>query len=152
MKFLVPNYSCLQNPWLGGYRPQIPVLSVLCPQMNLLNPSPKKFLGTPLRYVTVEALWLGRQSLHVAVRCTTNMWRTREYNRLHSYALIPRKTAQRESMNFQAQAEIIYIGLRLNHWIYTSRFFVFWWLVIQTTKDVVVHDNINFVLGETYNK
>ena len=29
MKFLVPNYSCLQNPWLGGYHPQIPVLSVL---------------------------------------------------------------------------------------------------------------------------
>jgi len=24
MKFLVPNYSCLQNPWLGGYRPHIP--------------------------------------------------------------------------------------------------------------------------------
>jgi len=29
MKLLVPNYSCLQNPWLGGYRPQITVLSVL---------------------------------------------------------------------------------------------------------------------------
>ena len=29
MKFLVPNYSCLQNLWLGGYRPQIPFLSVL---------------------------------------------------------------------------------------------------------------------------
>jgi len=38
MKFLVPNYSCIQNPWLGGYRPQIPVLSVLCPQQNLLSP------------------------------------------------------------------------------------------------------------------
>ena len=38
MKFLVPNYSCLQNPWPGGSRPQIPVLSVLCPQLNLLNP------------------------------------------------------------------------------------------------------------------
>ena len=37
MKFLVPNYSCLQNPWLGGYRPQ-----VLCPQLNLLNPPPEK--------------------------------------------------------------------------------------------------------------
>jgi len=37
IKFLVPSYSCLQNPWLGGYRPQIPVLSVLCPQLNLLN-------------------------------------------------------------------------------------------------------------------
>jgi len=40
MKFLIPNYSCLQNPWLGGYRPQIPVLSVLCPQLNLLTPPP----------------------------------------------------------------------------------------------------------------
>jgi len=35
MKFLVPNYSCLQNPWLGDYRPQIPVL---CPQVNLFIP------------------------------------------------------------------------------------------------------------------
>jgi len=29
MKFLVPNYSCLLNPWLVGYRPQISILSVL---------------------------------------------------------------------------------------------------------------------------
>ena len=40
MKFLVPNYSCLQNPWVGGYRPQIPFLSVRCRQLNLLNPLP----------------------------------------------------------------------------------------------------------------
>jgi len=40
MKFLVPNYSCLQNPWLGSCCPQIPVLSVLCPQLNLLIPPP----------------------------------------------------------------------------------------------------------------
>ena len=40
MKFLVSNYSCLQNPWLGGYRPQIPILSFLCTQLNLLTPSP----------------------------------------------------------------------------------------------------------------
>ena len=45
MQFLLPNYSCLQNPWLGGYRPQIPVLSVLCPQLNLLKPSPNKIPG-----------------------------------------------------------------------------------------------------------
>ena len=49
MKFLVPNYSCLQNPWLRGYRPQIPVLCVLCPQLDLLNPPPKKIPG----YATV---------------------------------------------------------------------------------------------------
>ena len=49
MKFLVPNYSCLQKPWLECYRPQIPVPSVLCLQLNLLNrPSQTKFLGTPL--------------------------------------------------------------------------------------------------------
>jgi len=48
MKFLVPNYSCLQNPWLGGCRPQIPVLSVLCPQLNLLTPAWTEFLGTLL--------------------------------------------------------------------------------------------------------
>jgi hypothetical protein len=40
IKFLVPNYSCLQNPCLGGFRPQIPILSVFCPQLNLLNPPP----------------------------------------------------------------------------------------------------------------
>ena len=45
MKFLVPNYSCLQNPRLGGYRHQIPVLSVL--NWIFWTP-PEKILGTPL--------------------------------------------------------------------------------------------------------
>ena len=48
MKFLVPNYSCLQNHWQGGYRPQIPVLSVFCSQLNFLNAPPpptNKFPG-----------------------------------------------------------------------------------------------------------
>jgi len=58
MKFLVPNYSCLQYPRLGCYRPQIPVLSVLCPQLNLLKtPPPKKIPG----YATVTifiSIWL----------------------------------------------------------------------------------------------
>ena len=49
MKFLVPNYSCLQNPSLAGYRPQIPVLSVL---NWIWTPPPRtKFLGTPLKVV-----------------------------------------------------------------------------------------------------
>ena len=53
MKFFVPNYSFLQNPWPGGYRPQIPVLSVLCPQLNSLNQTRTKFLGTSL----VSTVW-----------------------------------------------------------------------------------------------
>ena len=57
MKFLVPNYSCLQNPWRGGYRPQIPILSVLYPRLNLLNLPKTKFLGTPLpAHTTVPPL------------------------------------------------------------------------------------------------
>jgi len=47
MKFLVPNYSCLQNPWLRGCCPQIPVLSVLN-WICWTPPPPRiKFLGTP---------------------------------------------------------------------------------------------------------
>ena len=43
MKFLVPNYSYLQ---IRGLPPPDP--RSLCPQLNLLNPPRKKFLGTPL--------------------------------------------------------------------------------------------------------
>jgi len=50
MKFLVPNYSCLQKPSLGGYRPQIPILSVLCPQLNLLNHPPPPEQNSWVRY------------------------------------------------------------------------------------------------------
>ena len=40
MKFLVPYYSCPQNPWLGDYCPQIPILSVL--NWVCWNPPPTK--------------------------------------------------------------------------------------------------------------
>jgi len=45
MIFLVPNYSCFQNPLIGGYRTQIHFPSVLCLQLNLLNPFPNKIPG-----------------------------------------------------------------------------------------------------------
>ena len=63
MKFLLPNYSCLQNPWLGGYRTHIPVLSVLCPQLNLLNPPPNKIPGyaTSNKERNVESHCIRRQ-------------------------------------------------------------------------------------------
>ena len=62
MKFLLPNYSCLQNPWLGGYCPQIPVLSVLCPQLNLLNPPPQKKISW-LRHCFLWLLLSSSQSV-----------------------------------------------------------------------------------------
>jgi hypothetical protein len=83
MKFLVPNYSCLQNPWLGRYRPQIPVLSVLCPQLNLLlkphppeknswvepPPHKKKFLGTPLYITVLRTPPMSATNISVALAC-----------------------------------------------------------------------------------
>jgi hypothetical protein len=43
MKFLVPNYSCLQNPWLGGYRPPDPrSLCLLSPTEFVEPPPPEK--------------------------------------------------------------------------------------------------------------
>ena len=54
MKFLVPNYTCLQNPWIRGYRPQIP--SSLSSVLNWIcwTPPRKKFLGTPLLNLTTK--------------------------------------------------------------------------------------------------
>ena len=60
MKFLVPNYSRLQNPWVGGYSPQIPGLSVLCPQLNLLNSSPHEqnsWVRHCITSIPVDFLW-----------------------------------------------------------------------------------------------
>ena len=72
MKFLVPNYSCLQNPWLGGYSPQIPILCVLRPQLNFLNPR-KKFLGTPL------ALWGQHDDWHYSATNVDNFLQSLKY-------------------------------------------------------------------------
>jgi hypothetical protein len=85
MKFLVLNYSCLQNPWLGGSRPQLLVLSVLCPQPNLLNPPnkiPRYAAGSefPLcaaiknrprinsRVILYEANWSDLLTLHFKIK------------------------------------------------------------------------------------
>jgi hypothetical protein len=70
------------NLWLGGYRPQIPVSSALCPQLNLLNPPsppprtivlaeprhplPKKILGTPL---VSEYIWKSLYSTRCLAHC-----------------------------------------------------------------------------------
>ena len=46
MKFLLPNYSCLQNPWLGGCCPHS-----VCPLSStefVEHPPQTKFLGMPL--------------------------------------------------------------------------------------------------------
>ena len=51
--FIVPNYSCLQNPSIRGYRPHIPVLPVVCPQLNLLY-THENILVTPLHEIRLH--------------------------------------------------------------------------------------------------
>ena len=76
MKFLVSNYSCLQNPWLGAYRPQILVLSVLCPQLNLLNPTQNKIpwyaTGLYETYTVLRFLFLCINIF--LVQCSKSNW------------------------------------------------------------------------------
>ena len=62
MKFLVPNYSWLQ---IRGLPPPDP--RSLCPQLNLLNPPPKKIPG----YATVSE---ERAASSFAVDGVTSMW------------------------------------------------------------------------------
>ena len=68
MKFLVPNYSCLQNTWLGSYHAQIPVLSVL--NWICWNPPPpkKKFLGTPLRLRRAAVFQENPQDMYILLQ------------------------------------------------------------------------------------
>ena len=78
-KFLVPNYSSLQNPWLGGYCPQVPVLSVLCPQLNLLKPPPQQnswvrhctgtLLPSPIHWVMYSRQFLCLVSEEAGCKC-----------------------------------------------------------------------------------
>jgi len=63
MKCLVPNYSRLQNPWFGGYRPQIPVLSVL--NWICWTPPPNKIPG----YATVCG-WANIRTLSLLIQDT----------------------------------------------------------------------------------
>jgi hypothetical protein len=42
------------NPWLGDYCLQIPILSALCPELNLLNRPRKTFVGMPLHYMVLH--------------------------------------------------------------------------------------------------
>ena len=66
MKFLVPNYSCLQNSWPGCYRPLDPCS--LCPLSStefVGNPPPQtKFLGTPL--ACIDLTWWRKHWLKLA--------------------------------------------------------------------------------------
>jgi len=71
MKFIVPNYSCLQNPWLGGYR--LSLSSVI----NWICWTPRtKFLGTPLLTTKVASYhhcgaWGFKVLLNFWKTCTT---------------------------------------------------------------------------------
>ena len=77
MKFTASNYSCLQNPWLRGYRPQIPALS-LSSNESVELPTRTKFQGTPLAEKDRYSLKLPTACSCAAsqVPCRLNPWQT----------------------------------------------------------------------------
>ena len=91
MKFLVPNYSCLQNPWLGGYRPQIPVLSVLCPELNLLNPSEQNSLVRHCLNVIILSVMFERSIVSSSSRVSRWKWRRYDHQNMRNH--VPGNTA-----------------------------------------------------------
>ena len=62
MKFLVPNYSCLQ----------IPVLSVLCPQLNLLNPPEQNSWVRHCPYIRPSERFAAVFCLHLHSLCCSD--------------------------------------------------------------------------------
>ena len=87
MKFFVPNYSCLQNPWLGGYRPQITFLSVLWSQLNLLTHPhpPNKISG----YATVYIYIYNLRSLKFALKHLKCSYMFRSHDHLEGAYTVP---------------------------------------------------------------
>ena len=73
MKFLVPNYSCLQNPWLGGRGLLPPDPRSLSPTEFVEPPPRTKFLGMPLRHNNPEQWRL--KVRHVVFRYFPENWR-----------------------------------------------------------------------------
>jgi len=98
MKFLVPNYSCLQNPWLAGrgLPPPRSPFSVLCPQLNLLN-SPPPTLNKIPGYATDQNY--GRDEIKICRPGVVATWLVRMTVRLH-------RTAQYYVTDFVTHSEL----------------------------------------------
>jgi hypothetical protein len=75
IKFLVPNYSCLQNPWLRGHCPRS--LFSLSSTEFVEPPPRKKFLGTLLIFIIIHH--------HVFISIyPSSLWVTNFYTQLLS--------------------------------------------------------------------
>ena len=71
MKFLVRNYSCLQNPWLGGLLPPDP-----CPlsSTQFAEPLPNKIPGYATDCEEEGSRFLWRQTSHKLTSRRTTKW------------------------------------------------------------------------------
>ena len=80
MKFLVPNYSCLQNPWLGGYRPPDP--RSLCPL------SSTEFVEPPLNKIPGYATDCGNAHIQFCMFKPQTAWQFSQWQTVifRSYA------------------------------------------------------------------
>ena len=135
MKFLVPNYSCLQNPWLGGYCTQIPVLSALCFQLNLLNPLPPR-KNSWLRYwytycvhslyVLLSLCWFHCKSW--TVFCTFSLsltdWFLSRYN-----WVIPKRCLKNVICDASSICSSLFFSIQASLWNFKATLAVILWIL-----------------------
>ena len=103
IKFLVPNYSCLQNPWQGGYRPPDP--RFLCPLFSteFVERPPNKIPG----YATGNLVICPDISLELAasvIRVNVRFVCTEGSGRLVCDAIVPEVSKVRGASIFNGQA------------------------------------------------
>ena len=85
MKFLVPNYCCLQNPWLGAMPPHPRSLCPLSSTEFVEPPLPsKKFLGTPLSTASLNS------------ECSSWAWRLKVFRSLSTVTHSIVRTARQQ--------------------------------------------------------
>ena len=87
MKFIVPNYGCLQNPWIGGYAPRSPFsLS----STEFVEPlPPKKKESSWVRHCLIcilSCITMHRETVTSKISLLVNLEKT-SMNPLHIYTI-----------------------------------------------------------------
>ena len=117
MKFLVPNYSCLQNPWPGGYRPQIPVLCPLSSTEFVEPPPLNKIPGYATDiYIYISFLVTEREEPRIP-EITTRHCSDWSVSNLQSFSLHSRRISKFIRISAKPEPDHVYRALIRSHTI-----------------------------------
>ena len=116
MKFIVPNYGCLQNPWIGSYAPRSPfslssVLNWIC------WTTPEK--NSWVRHCVLHGAFPHREALNLKKKKTMSVWihegKTAEI--ASSIIANRRQVHYSATAGSQSSLEIILLSVRVSAWV-----------------------------------